>query len=190
MRLLQNLFVEGGPVLVAITFLSVMAWTLVCHCWLRSAWLQRQIDRLPGQSGLDLSMLAWHTSGLEQALRVVAVMASVLPMLGLLGTVWGMLVTFEVIQQYGTGQPRLLARGIGQALLTTQAGLWAALPVLGLQHILLSRVRCLRRDLNRSGIPRPLRGDQAFETSSNAVTLAIVPMDKQACLSPYVPTQL
>lgn len=151
MTFLQNMIAEGGPVLVAIVVLSVMAWTLICHCWLRSAWLWRQRNLQGRPPALDLGTLTWHTRGLEQTLTLVGVMASVLPMLGLLGTVWGMLVTFEVIQQHGTGQPRLLAHGIGQALLTTQAGLWAALPVLGLQHILHSRLHRLRRDLNRPG---------------------------------------
>ena len=65
-------------------------------------------------------------------------------MLGLLGTVLGMLVTFGVIQSHGTGEPALLANGIRQALLTTQAGLWAALPLLFFHHAVSSRARVIK----------------------------------------------
>ena len=75
-------------------------------------------------------------------------MAAILPWLGLLGTVLGMLASFDVIQIHGTGQPRLLARGIGQALMTTQAGLWTAVPVLFFHHILRERVRLLRSEID------------------------------------------
>lgn len=185
MTYLKTQIAEGGPVLVAIAALSVMAWTLVCHCWLRSSWLLKQKETQIPDSTSELGYLKRYAGGLEQTLTVVAVMASVLPMLGLLGTVWGMLVTFEVIQQYGTGQPRLLARGIGQALLTTQAGLWAALPILGLHHILQSRVHRLQRDPDRHSATE----SQQFERPSEPVTFDPIAQDKRPCLSPYVPTQ-
>jgi biopolymer transport protein ExbB len=57
-----------------------------------------------------------------------------------------MLLSFEVIQVHGTSQPRLLAGGIGQALITTQAGLWTAVPVLFFQHIIRRRVRLIRNE--------------------------------------------
>jgi biopolymer transport protein ExbB len=167
MTALQTLFVEGGPVLTAIFLLSVMAWVLICRCWLRSAWLRGQHRIRDPQQILAPDRVARHLSGLEQTLAIVGITASVLPMLGLLGTVWGMLVTFEVIQHHGSGQPRLMAQGIGQALLTTQAGLWAALPVLGLQHILRSRLRCLRRDLAGRTASSGIQSCQAHRGSSH-----------------------
>ena len=84
---------------------------------------------------------------MEQAAWLVAASAIVLPLLGLLGTVLGMLASFEVIQVYGTGQPRLLAGGIGQALLTTQAGLLTAVPVLFFHHIIHNRIRLIRNEM-------------------------------------------
>lgn len=62
--------------------------------------------------------------------RMLAAVVVILPLLGLLGTVTGMLTTFEVIQSHGTGEPRLLAGGIREALITTEAGLIMALPLL------------------------------------------------------------
>jgi biopolymer transport protein ExbB len=82
-------------------------------------------------------------SRLSHSLRPLGALAALLPLLGLLGTVLGMVATFGVIQWYGTGDPRLMATGIRQALLTTQAGLLAAVPVLLLLRYLASRGKWL-----------------------------------------------
>lgn len=81
---------------------------------------------------------------LQESLSFLGTLAAILPLLGLLGTVLGMLVTFGVIQSHGTGEPALLANGIRQALLTTQAGLWAALPVLFFHHIVSGRAGMIK----------------------------------------------
>lgn len=62
--------------------------------------------------------------------RTIVTCASVAPLLGLLGTVSGMVHTFETIQMFGFGNPVLLADGISEALLTTQAGLLVAFPLM------------------------------------------------------------
>ncbi len=61
---------------------------------------------------------------------ILKVLASVAPLLGLLGTVIGMIVTFTAITIYGAGDPQLMADGISQALMTTVMGLCAAIPLL------------------------------------------------------------
>lgn len=76
---------------------------------------------------------------LRRGLFVLAVVASVAPLVGLLGTVTGMIGTFSVITEHGTGDPRLLSAGISEALLTTQLGLTVAVPAL-LAHAILLRV--------------------------------------------------
>ncbi len=75
---------------------------------------------------------------LRQGLFFVAVVAAAAPLVGLLGTVTGMIGTFSVITEHGTGDPRLLSAGISEALLTTQLGLTIAVPAL-LAHALLMR---------------------------------------------------
>lgn len=75
---------------------------------------------------------------LERLLPFLAVIAGVAPMLGLLGTVTGMISTFEVITEHGTGDPKLLSGGISEALITTEFGLVVAIPAL-LLHNLLAR---------------------------------------------------
>ena len=67
---------------------------------------------------------------------VIPVIAAVAPLLGLLGTVTGMISTFEIITEHGTGDPRMLSSGISEALITTQLGLIVAIPMLLLGNIL------------------------------------------------------
>ena len=65
--------------------------------------------------------------GLERHLQTLAVLGAVAPLLGLLGTVSGMIKVFEVITVFGTGNTRGRASGISEALVTTMAGLFTAL---------------------------------------------------------------
>lgn len=67
---------------------------------------------------------------LESGLNLVKVLAATAPLLGLLGTVIGMIVTFQAITLFGTGDPQIMASGISQALVTTVLGLVAAIPLL------------------------------------------------------------
>jgi biopolymer transport protein ExbB/TolQ len=71
---------------------------------------------------------------LHKALRMAGVMATVAPLLGLLGTVSGMVHTFDVITLYGNQNPVLMAGGISEALITTQSGLVIAFPLLLLRQ--------------------------------------------------------
>ncbi len=74
---------------------------------------------------------------LEKAQSMIKLFAAIAPLLGLLGTVTGMIATFQAITNFGTGDPKLMAGGISQALITTVLGLVAAIPLL-LSHNLLS----------------------------------------------------
>lgn len=78
---------------------------------------------------------------LRRHLPLIAVMATVAPLLGLLGTILGMVQTFGAITVHGTRETGLIADGISQALLTTQAGLVTALPILVLHRWLSSSAR-------------------------------------------------
>jgi len=66
----------------------------------------------------------------------ILVIAAVAPLLGLLGTVTGMIGTFEIITEFGTGDPRMLSGGISEALVTTQLGLVVAIPTLLVGNLL------------------------------------------------------
>ena len=89
---------------------------------------------------------------LERHLAVLAVCAAAAPLLGLLGTVTGMMHTFKLITIFGTGEARLLSGGISEALITTQYGLIIAVPTL-LAHAYLSRrVRKIISTLEQTAI--------------------------------------
>jgi len=79
----------------------------------------------------------WH---LERFAKPLNVIAGVSPLLGLLGTVWGMIMAFDVVAAKGAlGDPRELAEGIAAALLTTFAGLSVAIPSYVLYHYFRSK---------------------------------------------------
>lgn len=89
---------------------------------------------------------------LERWLGALAVFAAIAPLLGLLGTVSGMIGTFRVIELYGTGNARMLSGGISEALITTQVGLVVAVPIL-LAHAWLNReVRLIVGHIDRAAI--------------------------------------
>jgi len=75
---------------------------------------------------------------LERFLPTLNIMGAIAPLLGLLGTVTGMINTFHVITLYGTGDPRMMSGGISEALVTTMLGLSMAIPIM-LVHTFLSR---------------------------------------------------
>jgi len=75
---------------------------------------------------------------LERFLSTLGMLAAIAPLLGLLGTVTGMIATFHVITHFGTGDPRMMSGGISEALVTTMLGLAVAIPIM-LAHTLLNR---------------------------------------------------
>ena len=83
---------------------------------------------------LDEAILK-ETPALERLLTPIKLISAVAPLLGLLGTVTGMIVTFQAITLFGTGDPKLMAGGISQALVTTVLGLTVAIPTLLLYSV-------------------------------------------------------
>lgn len=80
---------------------------------------------------------------LERFLNMLGTIAAVSPLLGLLGTVTGIIEAFDAIQTQGVGDPRVLSGGIGEALITTAAGLIVAIPALMGHRYLRGRVDAL-----------------------------------------------
>ena len=75
----------------------------------------------------------------ERGLGMIGICAAVAPLLGLLGTVVGMIDTFQSITLFGAGDPRVMSDGISQALVTTQLGLSVAIPIVLLHSLLSSK---------------------------------------------------
>lgn len=115
--------------------------------------LQSALLRLPyGRQAVEAAFgeaSLLEEQSLTRGLRPLATIAQVAPLLGLLGTVTGMIIAFGEISVAGTGNPSLLAGGIGQALVTTAAGLIVAIPVLIGQNYLASRVDAILIEIDR-----------------------------------------
>lgn len=112
-----------------------------------------------------------QTGRLERGLTLLEIVAGVSPLLGLLGTVLGMLRTFEAVSLHGIGNPQVLSQGISQALVTTIAGLCVAIPALACHSLLSRRVDDLGAELQTHAVafiaklapqaapPAPARGE-------------------------------
>ena len=79
----------------------------------------------------------------ERGISTVKILAAVAPLMGLLGTVTGMILTFQSITLFGTGDPKLMAGGISQALITTVLGLCCAIPLLLLHNLISGQSKAL-----------------------------------------------
>ena len=91
-------------------------------------------------------------ASLDRYLAAIRVLSAVAPLLGLLGTVVGMMHTFEVITVFGTGNARAMAAGISVALITTQTGLMVAIPGLYMAGWLTRRSRNLKNRISATGM--------------------------------------
>lgn len=137
---IQLLLEDGGLVLVMILIASIIMWAMIAERYIfiyfthpkqvtkvidlwqqrseRSSWYAQQIRR---------GMIAQNAAALKQYLMPIRTLVMALPMLGLLGTVDGMIQTFDVLTVFGTGNARGMAGGISIALITTMGGLLTAL---------------------------------------------------------------
>ncbi|PMM54303.1 MotA/TolQ/ExbB proton channel family protein [Vibrio lentus] len=109
---------------------------------------------------------------LEKGLSMLKLLAALAPMLGLLGTVTGMIETFQVITQFGNGDPKVMAGGISMALVTTVLGLVAAMPLLLAHNILSTQSENIRNILEKQGIG--LVAEQAEKTVESKVVVSPV----------------
>lgn len=80
---------------------------------------------------------------IESGINVIKIFAAIAPLLGLLGTVLGMIATFQTITLFGTGDPRMMAGSISMALVTTAQGIIAALPLILTHSIVASRSKSI-----------------------------------------------
>ena len=89
---------------------------------------------------------------LERYLNALGTIAAITPLMGLLGTVVGMISVFTEITTHGTGNANALAGGISEALLTTAAGLAVAIPALVMHRAYTARIESIVVDLEREAI--------------------------------------
>ncbi len=139
-HLLLDFMGAGGMVMWALALLCVLYWTLVFErVWYmrrvfphwaddrRRAW-EHLVDQ-PGvwQRAVRTAWLAQAQQQLAGPLRLSKALVALCPLLGLLGTVSGMIAVFDVLALNGTGNPRGMAAGVWQATLPTMAGMVLAI---------------------------------------------------------------
>jgi biopolymer transport protein ExbB len=93
-----------------------------------------------------------ESSALDRFGSFILVIAAVSPLLGLLGTVTGMISTFDIITIHGTGDPKLLSGGISEALVTTMLGLVVAIPLLLLGNLLSGWANSIKDSMEQSAL--------------------------------------
>lgn len=93
-----------------------------------------------------------ESSQIDRFGSFVLVIAAVAPLLGLLGTVTGMISTFDIITEHGTGDPKLLSGGISEALVTTMLGLAVAIPLLLLGNLLSGWAQKIKDSMEQSAL--------------------------------------
>ncbi len=86
---------------------------------------------------------------LGKLLPIIATTAAIAPLLGLLGTVTGMINTFNLISLFGTGDARVLSSGISEALVTTEFGLIVAIPALIIHALLSRKIKTILGDMEK-----------------------------------------
>ena len=172
---LEERWHQGGPVGYAITTIGVFAFLLaiarVIMLTLTGAAVNSQLKS--GQANannplgrvllvsqenpnidtetLELKMaeaVLRETPKLESGLTLLKIIAAVAPLMGLLGTVTGMIITFQAITIFGAGDPKAMAGGISSALITTVLGLLVAIPTVLLHTIVNGRAQKIIHILN------------------------------------------
>lgn len=133
-------FERGGPVLVAVLAVSTLLWILILErYWFLNVMYPRKLEGIIKRWEERNDRSSWYALRLREGLTAevrlalqaylypIQTITQVLPLLGLLGTVTGMIAIFDVITVFGTGNARGMADGISRALLPTTAGLTTAI---------------------------------------------------------------
>lgn len=163
-RIEQGGLVGGAIIVIGCVGVLIAAYRLLFLFWTDKK-IQRQLDDLKNlrhnnplgrvlsvfRGGVEADMEALELSldeailkeipRLEWGQAIIKLLSVIAPLLGLLGTVIGMIVTFQAITLFGTGDPKLMADGISQALITTALGLVVAVPLLLCHGLVVSKAK-------------------------------------------------
>jgi biopolymer transport protein ExbB len=168
LRVLRALSIEDLPIKDAIHAVQGGAPT-VGGSGLRARLVQSFLESRSHDARLDMDILREcsmrQAATLDSSLAAIGILVSTAPLLGLLGTVLGMIQTFQVISIFGTGNANAMASGISVALITTEAGLLVAVPGIFLSGMLLQRSNRLTLQLEEDTaiLTRALRGVARME---------------------------
>jgi biopolymer transport protein ExbB len=137
---IRDFFEAGGNVLYCILFVTVLMWTFIVErIWFFYFVLPQRVSEVQATWDARRDTTSWYAHQIRAAmisevslesrrfLTVIKTLMAVLPLLGLLGTVTGMITVFDVMAFAGTGNARLMAAGVSKATIPTMSGLVAAL---------------------------------------------------------------
>ncbi len=149
---LRSFFELGGPVLFFILIATTIMWTFIIErFWFFTRVMPRLKKAVVDEWESRSDTTSWHAARIRdlllselavqarQFLPVIKSIMALLPLLGLSGTVYGMIQVFDIMAFHGTGNARLMAGGVSQATIPTMAGLVAALSGLYLNVVLERR---------------------------------------------------
>ncbi|MCP3674822.1 MAG: MotA/TolQ/ExbB proton channel family protein [Gammaproteobacteria bacterium] len=138
--IVRNFMGTGGDVLYIIAFVLVVMWTFIIErVWYQNFTFPRDSRQMIARWTSRSDVSSWKSlrirdcwisqskESLNQNLMLIKTLVAICPMVGLLGTVTGMITVFETMATHGTGNPRLMAAGISMATIPTMAGMVAAL---------------------------------------------------------------
>ena len=136
----RGFIATGGDVLYIVAFVLFVMWMLIIErFWFVTREYPVLRDRIIGDWNARSDTTSWYAHKIREAwisqasvelnarMNVIKTLVAVCPMVGLLGTVTGMIAVFEVMALVGTGNPRMMASGISMATIPTMAGMVAAL---------------------------------------------------------------
>ena len=146
---LREFFEAGGPVLWGILLVTMIMWTLIIErFWYFKNLMPSLTNDALNQWSTVSSKGDWYSMRIRDQIisevsaetrkfiLTIETMMQILPLLGLLGTVVGMIKVFDVMTFFGTGNARLMASGVSQATIPTMAGLVAAISGLYIANLL------------------------------------------------------
>lgn len=168
---LRHFMMQGGPVLWWLAGVVCFSWILIIERIVylsfyfprqRQVWIEAWQSRHNQVSWYARSIregwLGQAHHALYQHLSMVKVLVAICPMLGLLGTVTGMISVFDVMANQGSSNPKLMASGISLATLPTMAGMVAALVGMFIHARLFKKCQRLELNLEQSLREQPLKG--------------------------------
>lgn len=151
---LLDFFETGGPVFSAVLITSILLWILILErYWFFFIIFPEKLDEIVTQWKQRKDHSSWYALRIREGLLAdisiatrqflipIKAITSILPLIGLLGTVTGMIAIFDVLNVFGTGNTQGMASGISRALLPTIAGLVTALAGLYFSSDLDRRVK-------------------------------------------------
>lgn len=150
----RDFFELGGEVLIAIAILLLIMWLLIFERLFYlfgmhkkqvktalAIWEEREERKSWHAHQVRVRLISVVSQGLEKNLNIIVTCVALCPLLGLIGTVWGMIEVFEVMALSGSGNVRAMALGVSKATIPTMAGMVAALSGIAVSTFLQSKAK-------------------------------------------------